>query len=437
MNPLNSLTMPISLEVFLVIALLAALIWQSIRLRNLRRGVSGLCESLDKPSLPTLREIPETAKRYQLEKLARITLDTVAEAELQAELSIGTRKIQSVLLDQVKEALIIVDLTQSIRFANTAAKRFFETEDYMGRPLIEVVLDHRFAETVDLALQTNGSIQDEIKMANDSRVFLIEAGKIDETYQIGEGAWLMINDISEKLHTDQVRKDFVANASHELRTPLSIIKGYLSMMSNDPKHENAVRIMLKHTERLTRVVDDMLLISRIESADGSTLESKTIFDISDCVYDMIEQLQPIIEAQKAKVTVKLPVEPDQREIYGDRFYWDQIIFNLVENALKQNPTAKLKISVIVIKEEGRFNIRVIDNGVGIPSTDLPEIFKRFYRVDKSHSQKIKGTGLGLSIVKRAVEAHHGQISVTSQPGQKTCFHISVPGPPVSVPEKTV
>ncbi|MDF1812246.1 MAG: ATP-binding protein [Verrucomicrobiales bacterium] len=428
--------LPTDLQTFLIVLLVCIWVWLGYRLAILKRGISSLTEALKTTPLPSPKDLPIVGKQNRLGKLSRIVLDTVSEADLQRDMATGTQRIQNVLLDAVKDALFIVDDFQEIRFANKAAKNLFDTKDFEGRTLIEVCLDHQFAETVDLAMNTGAAIQDQIRMANDSRVFLIESGPIDNSYQIGKGAWLMIRDISAELHTEQVRQDFVANASHELRTPLSIIKGYLEMMDGDPEHANAVRIMMKHTERLARIVDDMLLISRIESPDGRLLQNQAVFDIGDCIYDMIEQLQPMIDAQQAKIELKLPKEPENREFYGDRFYWDQIFFNLVENALKQNPAPGLKVKVQVRNEEGRFHIRIVDNGVGIPSSDLTEIFKRFYRVDKSHAQTIKGTGLGLSIVKRAVEAHHGTISVASQPGAETCFSISLPGPPAKVLEKS-
>ena len=114
-------------------------------------------------------------------------------------------------------------------------------------------------------------------------------------------------------------------------------------------------------------------------------------------------------------------------ITGDRFYWTQILFNLVENALKQNPNSELKVSVVAEQLEGEVRISICDDGMGIPADDLPYIFKRFYRVEKHHSQKqVKGTGLGLSIVRRAIEAHGGTIEASSTPGQKTCFNIRLP-----------
>jgi signal transduction histidine kinase len=118
---------------------------------------------------------------------------------------------------------------------------------------------------------------------------------------------------------------------------------------------------------------------------------------------------------------------DDRSLEGDRFYWDQIFFNLIENALKQNDKPGFEVQVRMSSTALEHIIEVADNGVGIPGSHLPHVFKRFYRVERSHAQnQVKGTGLGLSIVKRAVEAHRGTVTVSSKPGQETVFRICVP-----------
>ena len=443
MDPQTYLTrvMPIPEWMWILGVLLLALAasWLGYRCYALRRGLEALDQALRRNPLPKLSELPEDIGRdTRLHQLSKSTIDTVVEVELQRASAEGVQRVHQVLLDQVNDALFIVDEIQVIRFANEASKLLFPaSRSFVGRQLIEVCLDHRFSETVELAMKTNGPIQEHVGRTGDNRTFLIEAGPVDPEYLIGEGAWIMIRDITAELHTEQIRQDFVANASHELRTPLCILKGYLEMMTDDPQRSKVVKTMLKHTDRLVRIVDDMLMISRMESSNGNELSSAAIFDIGECIEGTIEQLQPMIDDQNARVSAELPDLPEDREICGDRFYWDQILFNLVENALKQNPKPGLKIKVKVRKEEtGRFKIEVIDNGVGIPAADLSEVFKRFYRVEKSHSNQIKGTGLGLSIVKRAVEAHHGTIEVKSQPGTRTCFTISLPGPPVQAARKS-
>ena len=128
-----------------------------------------------------------------------------------------------------------------------------------------------------------------------------------------------------------------------------------------------------------------------------------------------------------KATIKLEFENEELTLFGDHFYWTQIFFNLIENALKQNPDLGLTIEIGSKRLEDGFQLWVADNGVGIPSADVPFVFRRFYRVEKHHNQeRVKGTGLGLSIVKRGVEAHKGTITADSIPGERTSFTILLP-----------
>ncbi len=242
--------------------------------------------------------------------------------------------------------------------------------------------------------------------------------------------------MTAEYQTEQIRKDFVANASHELRTPLVIIAGYLENLLDDNVLDQPVlarrflTIMRKHADRLSRLVDDMLLISRLESGEASKLKIEP-FPLRACIDDILERLESVIRTQNATVELDMP---DESVIFhGDHFYWTQILFNLVENALKQNPRAHLRITIGCQQSIDSIQIWIADNGIGIPTADLPNIFHRFYRVEKHHSQTdIKGTGLGLSIVKRAVEAHGGTIAVTSTPGRETKFLINLPQPEISI-----
>ena len=241
---------------------------------------------------------------------------------------------------------------------------------------------------------------------------------------------MIIRDLTAEHQTEQIRKDFVANASHELRTPLAIINGYLEnlieddMVSDHDIARHYLGIMRKHADRISRIVEDMLVISRLESGEASTLKLEPFF-VGSCVNDVLERLESVIRNQGADVQNLLPAKGPL--IHGDRFYWTQVFFNLIENALKQNPHPGLRVEVGCEETADTYRVWVSDNGIGIPSDDLPHIFRRFYRVEKHHSQReIKGTGLGLSIVKRAIEAHGATIQVTSTPGQETRFLIAMP-----------
>ena len=243
---------------------------------------------------------------------------------------------------------------------------------------------------------------------------------------------ILFHDVTEEHRTQTVRRDFVANASHELRTPLTIIHGYLETLledeetAEDPESRaRMLKLMQKHTNRIVRIVEDMLVISKLEGTEEGRLKWKR-FNFSECVEDVIGRLESM--ARERQVDITVDANPSPFFMDGDKFYWTQILFNLMENAMKQNLESGLRLAIGARLEEDCIRIWVADSGVGIPSAHLPYIFNRFYRVETHHSRQIKGTGLGLSIVRRAVEAHNGTISVTSIPGEETKFTILLPLP---------
>lgn len=236
-------------------------------------------------------------------------------------------------------------------------------------------------------------------------------------------------DVTEERRTQIIRRDFVANASHELRTPLTLIIGYLDTLLDDPDmaedatiRQRSLGIMKRHADRMSRLISDMLMLSRVDTPDSGYLKHD-VFDLHQLAEDVILRLQPMIDEQQAKVEIN--IEPTPFTMNGDSFYWSQVIFNLLENALKNNPSPGLTVKLSAsIGDDGSRSISVEDNGVGIAPEALPYIFNRFYRADSTG--KIKGTGLGLAIVKNAVEAHGGSVSAESIPGQRTAFNIHLP-----------
>ena len=343
------------------------------------------------------------------------------------------------ILQGLQDACLLIDDTETIVYANDRVNELFKSKSIAaGRKAFEVLPDHRIGKVVKRAFKDLETAERPLEVA-----FHAE-GKLNELFLLVSAApitipdseshyvRLIIHDETERAETEQIRKDFVANASHELRTPLSIINGYLENMIegvvDDPEMmQRSLLTMQKHGKRIARIVEDMLTISKFESVGESesvSLRQKS-FDCRECVKDVLDRLAPVIEEVKATVVLEMP-ENGRSRINGDRFYWDQIFFNLIENSLKENAASAPELRIELEKTEFGTLIRVKDDGVGIPRADLPFIFKRFYRVAKHHSQEIKGTGLGLSIVKRAIEAHGGTIDVDSKPGIETVFTISVP-----------
>jgi two-component system phosphate regulon sensor histidine kinase PhoR len=351
------------------------------------------------------------------------------------------RRRHELLLDGLSDALFLVDHDGYVCYANIAARKMFADRTLIGQAPQAAFPDARFIEAIHQCEQKRKPVVQRIILPQ-------QLSPLGSRENRGVNAWLLdvaplpaeaypqaklrvlLRDLTAEYQSEQVRKDFVANASHELRTPLAIIQGYLENLLEDGglrDHGQAARflnIMSKHTDRVSRIVEDMLVISRLESGEAAALSIEP-FEFHSCVQDVLERLEHLIVSQEAKVTF----EAVDRSliISGDRFYWTQVLFNLIENALKQNPRPGLTIAVTATHDMDGIHITIADDGIGIPSSHLPFVFKRFYRVDQNHTNSaIKGTGLGLSIVKRAVEAHGGEICVSSIPGRETKFSISLP-----------
>ncbi|MES2660808.1 MAG: ATP-binding protein [Verrucomicrobiota bacterium] len=351
------------------------------------------------------------------------------------------REERNRLLDALGDAFLLVDADANIRFANNAARALFGNREIVNRPVREAFLDPRLADALLRCLDTGEPVQSRVVLPQQTsprgdletrgvNAWVIDAAQLSTPNGGMTTTRVIIRDVTAEHQLEQVRKDFVANASHELRTPLAIINGYLENLLDDGMIEEPemarrfLTIMRKHADRISRIVEDMLVISRLESGEANALKVEP-FRFRSCIKDILERLESVIRNQQAEVTVTMP-DPDL-VVQGDRFYWTQVLFNLVENALKQNPHSGLRVEVGCEQVGDQIRIWVSDNGVGIPSADLAHIFRRFFRVEKHHSQQeIKGTGLGLSIVKRAIEAHGGSIGVTSVPGSETKFLITVP-----------
>lgn len=345
------------------------------------------------------------------------------------------------VLEGLGDSCLLVNDKQEIVFANHETHDLFRTSGQLhGRPLSELIQDSHILSFVGRVAVGNRWQEEEF------RVGLLRDGGVEERYLVVSAApvrlygqdkpdhlRVVIRDETDRHETEQIRKDFVANASHELRTPLSIINGYLENLLDgvidDPVMTlKSLQTMQKHGERIARIVEDMLTLSKFESASegGPASLRQSSFSCRECVEDVVDRLAPKFEEKKARVELQFPAD-GLDIIDADRFYWDQIFFNLIENALKENQAdGKLVVTISFARTPGAAVIRIRDNGVGIPRADLPFIFKRFYRVAKHHSQAIKGTGLGLSIVRRAIESHGGTIAVDSTLGVETIFTIRLP-----------
>jgi heavy metal sensor kinase len=222
----------------------------------------------------------------------------------------------------------------------------------------------------------------------------------------------------------QYIRRFTADASHELRTPLTVLRGELEAIAQRPRLDDeargAVGSSLEETERLSRIVESLLAISRLDAGEAQMERAR--FDLAELAVTTTEQMRLLAEDKR----VKLECRADGRvEVVGDRARLKQVVVNLVDNAIKYTPHGGA-VGVVVNAKDGSAALLVEDNGVGVPADALPHLFERFYRVDKARSRQMGGAGLGLAIVKSIVAAHGGQVKVESAEGKGSRFIVELP-----------
>ena len=232
--------------------------------------------------------------------------------------------------------------------------------------------------------------------------------------------------MTERQKLDELRKEFVANVSHELKTPLTTIKTYSETLLDDglENKEMAVSflgVINKESDRMNRIVSDLLTLSRIDYQKISW--RKTKFSIDALLGELTETLS--IPAKKHQHSLTYIAPENLPKIIGDRDRIQQLLINILSNAIKYTPNGGT-IRIVASVRGDEVHIQVKDNGIGIPKADLDRLFERFYRVDKARSRDRGGTGLGLSIAKEIADAHGGRISIESQEKVGTTVHIYLP-----------
>jgi two-component system phosphate regulon sensor histidine kinase PhoR len=235
---------------------------------------------------------------------------------------------------------------------------------------------------------------------------------------------LFIQDVTKEEAFEKMKSDFVANVSHELRSPLTSIKGFtetLKYVDDRQTRDKFLDIIYIESERLTRLINDILALSELENREyGINFEKINIIAALDEVWHIME-----LNAKGKNIELSIHTDGENLVIYGDRDKFKQMMINLVDNAIKYtNPNGK--VDVRALREGERITIEVEDDGIGIPDENIPRLFERFYRVDKARSRKMGGTGLGLAIVKHIVMIFNGEIHVKSKLGIGTTFTITLP-----------
>lgn len=337
-----------------------------------------------------------------------------------------TDKTRAVLASMA-EGLIAVDQNCHVIMMNLAAERLFKIrqEEALSKHLLEVLRNRELQDIINEVLKTRKGSTREIKINTyDERVFWINVVPIDKENNLGAVA--VMRDITELKRLEKMKSDFVSNVSHELKTPLTSISGFAETLLDGAykSEENCryfLRIIKQETDRMTRLISELLYLSRIEKPDFFI--PKRPVNAASVVNKAIKLLQKNIDDKGHLLNLKLP--ENLGPVTGDEDSVLEIIINLLDNAIKYTPEGG-NIIVKIEDESDFISISVADNGIGIAGDELERIFGRFYRVQRPEITSANGTGLGLAVVKHLVESLNGKISVESQLGKGSTFKISLP-----------
>jgi two-component system phosphate regulon sensor histidine kinase PhoR len=324
-------------------------------------------------------------------------------------------------ISSMEEGVIPLDAEGRIEGANASARMLFELRDApQGLRLWELVRLPGLEELALKALRERASVRDTFEVG--TRVLSVRLSPVSE----GHGVVLVAHDITEDRRYDTLRREFVANVSHELRTPLSVVQGYTETllegaMKDEKNGPEFLGIIDKNVRRLSSIVSDLLDLSKLESG-GQVFEPRPV-DVRALVERVGDAFRPVAERKRQQLVVEVPANAGT--VDADGALLERAVSNLVDNALKYTPEGG-RVRMSATSDGVQAAITVEDNGMGIPEADLPRVFERFYRVDKSRSRDLGGTGLGLSIVKHIIQLHGGTISVRSAVGTGSSFTIRLP-----------
>ena len=342
------------------------------------------------------------------------------------------------ILDSMVEGVLAVDGMNRILFINASACRLFNISSVVaeGRPFLEVIRNKEMLDLLNQTLREGVFAPRELHILTPvQRILQVHASPLEGSERPSGALWVM-HDVTELRCLETARTEFVANVSHELRTPLTSVRGYLETLLEgaleDREHARPfLEVIHKHTERLGRLLDDLLDLSNLEL--GKIALHRRPMSLAEVVGSVMTIYGP--QAIKQEIELRAELPHDLPCVLADRDRVTQVMINLLDNSFKFTPkggTVRVSASLThpapnTLHPAVDFvEVAVQDTGIGIPSQDLPRITERFYRVDRARSREMGGTGLGLAIVKHLVKAHGGELTIESRLNQGTIVRFALP-----------
>jgi two-component system, OmpR family, phosphate regulon sensor histidine kinase PhoR len=397
-----------------ILALVAVLIaaWYGWRYYRLRREVDQYASRA--------RELHMDTSVIELQSLSSALTSILTAFDLRQSSLESERARLATVLEQITDGVLIADAQGIIQFANPAAGRLFQTSNPINRSITEVIRHHQLVEAWRRSQQSRQLQSESVEVP--TRHQYLQLVVIPD--QHSSGSLLLAQDLTQIRRLEMVRRDFVSNISHELRTPLASLKALTETLQDGaledpPAARRFIDQIQTEVDALSQMVTELLELSRIESG-RLALDLRPVAP-EDLLNSARRRMS--LQAERARLDLRVECAEDLPKVRMDVQRMEQVLVNLIHNAVKfTHPGGEIVLFAEAGPGEVRFAVR--DTGIGIPSEDVPRIFERFYRVDKSRSGS--GTGLGLSIAKHIVEAHKGRIWAESIEGQGSTFTFTLP-----------
>jgi len=374
------------------------------------------------------RPVPADRSGDELSDLTSTLNETAVRLDRTIRTLTEERNQSAAILRSMAEGVAVIGSDQRLLFCNAAfcSALGVESSTWGGRPMVEVIRQADLLESIQRALAGRESVQSELVVGVlRTRAFAVTAAPVRSDGAVG-GAVMVLHDITDLRRLERARRDFVANVSHEFKTPLTAIQGFAETLLNGAldDEQNRVRfleIIRTHAARLGNLTDDLLKLARIE-AGKMAMEIRPVA-AAEFLPSCVETAR--INAAPRNITLECDCPRDLPRIKGDPGSLQEILQNLLDNAVRYTPDGG-RIVVKAFEREGEIVMSVADTGIGIPKAEQERIFERFYRVDAARSRASGGTGLGLSIARHLVEAHGGRIEVESELGRGSTFSVTLP-----------
>jgi len=405
-----------------VIAAVIAILLAFQILRITTEPVKKLTQLSKKMAQGELDQEIQITSRDEVGELARAFNQMAARLKEMVALITNERDRMATILSNIDDAILMVDGDSKITTMNRAAENIFQISEKkaLGHTFIEIVRDHELNELLQhcrsTGKQQTGAVEIKLK-----KQFLAAIA----TPLPGDGGCLVhIQDLTELRRLEMIRQDFISNISHELRTPIASVKALAETLNEGAIEDPSVakdflsRINVE-VDKLAQMVQELGELSRIESGEAPL--NKRRINMADVIGHAVDRLRA--QADRAELKLDIDIPPTLPEVMSDEARVEQVLVNIIHNAIKFTPSGG-KINISAKARDNDILVSVSDTGVGIPADDLPRIFERFYKADKSRSGG--GTGLGLAIAKHIVEAHGGRIWAESVEGRGSTFNFTLP-----------